>query len=147
MARRVLVTSLILIVGLLSDPARSAASQEPAATPGTSIRWAYYVPDDPSSLTSLQERKGDLDYVALHLGEVKDDGSLVAQTKAEVIRLVRTLRASPILCVTPLGAGTGGGPETAHRILATSEIRARAVESLAIGVGEAGTRHSGRRAG
>ncbi len=90
------------------------------------VRWAYYVPDDPTSLASLRQRSGDLDYVALHWASIRDDGSLEVKSNPDVIPLVRSLGAKPLLSVT-----LSAGADTARALLATEDSRASAVNSLA----------------
>jgi spore germination protein len=90
----------------------------------TPIRWAYYVPEE-SSLASLRQRNGQLDYVALHWASFKEDGSLEIKANPDLLPMVRGLGARPILSVT---AGTG--PDIAHALLSTEASRAAAVEAL-----------------
>lgn len=90
------------------------------------VRWAYYVPDDPTSLASLRQRSGDLDYVALHWASIHEDGSLEVKSNPEVIPLVRSLGAKPLLSVA-----LSAGADTARALLATEDSRASAVNSLA----------------
>jgi len=111
-------------------PPTVAAAPTPSPVPTASkaegkIRWAYYVPDDPTSLASLRQRSGDLDYVALHWASFKQDGSLDIKANPDLLPLVRSLGAKPILSVI---AGTG--PDIAHNLLATEASRAAAVDAL-----------------
>lgn len=102
----------------------ATTSGAPAAR-GPFIRWAYYVPNDPSSLASLQQRSGDLNYVGLHWATMNADGSVDIKADAGVIQLVRSLGASPLLSVA-----LANGAETAHTILATDGSRAAAINAL-----------------
>ena len=103
----------------------SSAAPSAAAQVSSPLRWAYYVPDDPTSLASLGQRSGDLDYVALHSGTMKPDCSLDLRADPQVITLVRSIGAKPILSVT------GGNADIAHAVLASETTRTAAVDSLA----------------
>ena len=108
-----------------------AASVGPATTsgapaiPGKVLRWAYYVPDDPLSLASLRQRSGDLDYVGLQWAAMNADSTVTIKANPDVIQLVRSLGARPILSV-----GLANGGDTAHSILATDGSRAAAINAL-----------------
>lgn len=122
---------------LVSLAAFLLASCNPIAAPaGASqqsppLRWGYYVADDPASLASLRQRSGDLDYVALHWAATRHDGSVEIKGSSEVIQLVRSLGARPILSVT-----LDGGAAAAHSFLSADDRRAAAIENLARAVAE-----------
>jgi spore germination protein YaaH len=99
-------------------------SAEPARPDGY-VRWAYHIPDDPTSLESLRQRQGDLDYVGLHWAAVRADGSLTLKENLSVIALVRTIGASPLLSVY-----LEGGADAGHAVLATQASRARVIDAL-----------------
>ena len=108
-----------------------AASIGPATTSGAPaisgkiLRWAYYVPDDPLSLASLRQRSGDLDYVGLQWAAMNADGTVTLKANPDVIQLVRSLGARPLLSV-----GLANGADTAHSILATDSSRTAAINAL-----------------
>ena len=87
------------------------------------------MPNDPSSLASLQQHSGDLDYAGLHWATVNSDGSVTIKADPNVIRLVRSLGARPILSVT-----LANGADTAHTILATDSSRTAAIDTLAYAI-------------
>ncbi len=124
-------TLLFLLIASLSGPlliwcAPTAPIAQAAAPTTSRIRWAYYVPNDPTSLASLRQRSGELDYVALHWASIGPDASLQIKATPDVISLVRSLPAKPILSVT-----LSGGADTAHALLATDTSRSQAVSNLA----------------
>lgn len=126
MVRNIFLAVWLIAASLpLASCARTPASVE-AAQQAAHIRWAYYVADDPASLASLRQRGGDLDYVALHWATMRADGSVEVKAAPEVIQLVRSLGAKPILSVT-----VGGSADVGHAILATDSSRSVAVDSLA----------------
>jgi len=103
----------------------------PLTTPSTAVaqssgplRWGYFVPDDPTSLASLSQRSGNLDYVGLHWATMCSDGTVESKTNPTVLSLVRSLRAKSLLSVT------AGSAEIAHSILASESSRATAIENL-----------------
>ncbi len=116
----------VLVGAILVSWAPDAPRARAAATPSGPIRWAYYVPDDPTSLASLRQRSGDLDYVALHWASLRQDASLDLKASPDVLSLVRSLGAKPLLSVTLAAAA-----DTAHALLATEDSRAAAVNTLA----------------
>lgn len=89
------------------------------------LRWAYWVPDDPSSLASLKARSGDLDYVGLHAATIRNDGTLDLRVPPDLPSLVRSLGARPILSVT-----LASGADTARALLSTDGSRAATVRTL-----------------
>jgi spore germination protein YaaH len=123
-------STLLFIIAILSGAflATWLPLRHVQATPagGGIIRWAYYVPDDPSSLDSLRQRSGDLDYVALHCATLHNDGSLELKPAPNVTSLVRSLGAKPLLSVT-----LSGGADTADALLPTEGSRAALVNTLA----------------
>ncbi len=127
MLRSVLYRCIAFLAALLlvaSVPwAPPAEAQVPRERP---LRWAYFVPDDPTSLASLRQRSGDLDYVALHWATIRDDTSLEIKANPEVIPLVRSIGARPLLSVA-----LANGADTARALLATEDSRAVAVSALA----------------
>lgn len=122
MLRRLLLIALALSV---MTPMRVSVPEVHAAPAAGYIRWAYFVPDDRTSLESLQQRSGDLDYVALHSGAMKGDGSLEIKGSPGVAGLVRSLGAKPLLSVYLVG-----GADAGHEVLASSSSRARAIDVL-----------------
>ncbi|MHB0869116.1 MAG: glycosyl hydrolase family 18 protein, partial [Chloroflexota bacterium] len=132
MLRSALYLSIAMIAGLLLASAVSPAARVGAATPAsTPLRWAYYVPDDPTSLASLRQRAGDLDYVGLHWASMRNDGSVEMKASPEVIALARSIGARPLLSVA-----LDGGADTARALLATEDSRAAAVSALAAVLGD-----------
>jgi spore germination protein len=110
------------VLACCAGPATVKGAEVPR---GAALRWAYYVPDDPSSLASLRQRSGDLDYVGLHWAAMKEDGSVDIKSNPEVIRLVRSIGAKPLLSIA-----LSGGAETGRAILANDSSRTVAVNAL-----------------
>lgn len=96
----------------------SVAQQKP-------VRWAYYVPDDPTSLASLREHAGALDYVGLHWTTLKSDATLEIKSSTDVISVVRSGGAKPVLSVC------GSSPEAVSTVLSSPSLRVTAIDNLA----------------
>lgn len=88
------------------------------------------MPEDPSSLASLRERAGDLDYVGLHWAAMREDATVEVKSSPEVISLVRALGARPVLSVT-----SGAGADVGHAVVSSPESRTKAVASLVAAAG------------
>lgn len=127
------ISLALLLAALCFSLALSAApAAQTAGTGKATVRWAYYVPDDPASLASLRLRTGALDYVGLHWASMREDGSVELKPNAEALRVTRSIGARPILSVT---AGSGGA-QAAHVFLASPASRTAAVNSLVNALGD-----------
>ncbi|HEX9015270.1 MAG TPA: glycosyl hydrolase family 18 protein [Chloroflexota bacterium] len=113
----ILLAVSVLASSLLFSGAAGQAQQNP-------VRLAFYVPDDPASLASLRLLSGDVDYVALHWATVGDDAALDLKESTDVIRLVRSLGARPLLSVV------AASPDAAHAFLSSAALRASAIDNL-----------------
>lgn len=120
---RAALTLLLIAASLLGPPL--LAPSPASAQPNSPVRWGYYVPDDPTSLASLSQRAGDLDYVGLHWATMRADATVDIRANPSAIALVRSIGAKPLLSVT------AGGADTAHTLLASETSRASTVDALA----------------
>ncbi|MGI5837909.1 MAG: glycosyl hydrolase family 18 protein, partial [Chloroflexota bacterium] len=116
--------TLILITFFACLIATNIVPTQTAAQTSGLIRWGYYVPNDPTSLASLSKRSGDLDYVGLHWASMRADATVDIKAQPEVISLVRSIGAKPILSVTV------GSADIAHTLFASESASAAAVDSL-----------------
>ncbi|MGE5620395.1 MAG: glycosyl hydrolase family 18 protein [Sphingomonadaceae bacterium] len=126
MLRPALFSFIALLAALILSSAFPEQTVRASLSGPMPVRWAYYVPEDPTSLDSLRQRTGDLDYVGLHWASVRDDGSVDLKAKPDVISIVRSIGARPLLSVA-----LSRGADTARAILATEDTRSAAVAALA----------------
>jgi len=101
-----------------------AASPVGAASPGK-VRWAYYVPYDPTSLVSLRQALPNLDYVSPFWFYIDAQGQIPDKDQPDVTRLIKSSGAR-ILPTFRNEASYGDF----HGVLADSGLRQRAISNI-----------------
>jgi spore germination protein YaaH len=108
-----------MVGGALLAPAK------PALAAG-SLRWAYYVPDDPRSYRSLAARHAYLDIVSPDAWRLQRDGSITSRVQPNVIAQMRAwgLRVVPMIQKWSYG-------DKMHGFFSSPALRAKAANTLA----------------
>ncbi len=108
------------ILSLQPPPARNAE----ASSPGK-IRWAYYVPYDTTSLTSLRQALPNLDYVSPFWFYIDAQGQIEDKDQAEITQLIKS-RGVKIL---PTFRNQVNYADF-HGVLADASLRQRAIGNI-----------------
>lgn len=114
----------ILLTLTLILPLQAFTSVQPATGSPGKIRWAYYVPYDSTSLTSLKQNLSNLDYVSPFWFYIDAQGQIEDKNQNEVTSLLKSRGVKNL----PTFRNQANGDDF-HGVLADAATRKRAIDN------------------